>query len=68
MPLSDYRRHAAPPVELAFEMQQLQELRGLIEAILPTAKLDKVSAQRLLKQLEQHNAGQERPHADRILP
>jgi hypothetical protein len=63
-------------IELAFEMQQLQELRRTVETILDTANLDQVAAtnldqvaaQKLLKQLEQYNAGQERPRADRILP
>lgn len=55
-------------IELAFEMQQLQELRRIVENILGTTNLDELAAKKLLKQLEQHNAGQERPRADRILP
>ena len=55
-------------IELAFEMQQLQELRHAVQTILTTTNFDQAAAKKILKQLEQHNADQERSRADRILP
>jgi hypothetical protein len=55
-------------IELAYEMQRLEEVRNVVEAILAKPDLEPAGAKKLLRQLEQTNAGQERSGADRILP
>ena len=54
-------------IELAYEMQMLQEVRNTVEAILAKPNLEPAGVRRLLRQLEQTNAGQERSSSDRIL-